>query len=160
MLLSPGSPGSPAGQTGRFSFNKTAASSNRPGTGNGNGQTAAAGLRGMLPEYHDAATLQDQAVRKTMVWQKVQSAGYKPSAREGHTLVSAGSKVYVFGGVETGRRVNSVQVLDVPTGRWSAHAVGNAGREKEAIVSDNAVKRGEAEVVQYHSSPSILKRNT
>jgi hypothetical protein len=80
-----------------------------------------------------------QAVRKTMVWQKVQSTGYKPSAREGHTLVSAGSKVYVFGGVETGRRVNSVQVLDVLTGQWSAHAVGNAGREKEAIVSGNEV---------------------
>ncbi len=139
MLLSPGSPGSPAGQTGRFSFNKPTSSS----TGAG----ATVGLRGMALEYNEATSQDKAAVRKTMVWQKVQSAGYKPSAREGHTLVSAGSKVYVFGGVETGRRVNSVQVLDVLTGQWSAHAVGNAGREKEAKVSNKDAKKSEGEIL-------------
>ena len=76
----------------------------------------------------------DDGIKKTLVWHKLGVDGYKPAAREGHTCVSYDGKVFMFGGVETGRRVNSVQVLDVPSQQWSAHAVGNRLHEKEAQV--------------------------
>jgi len=73
-------------------------------------------------------------IQKTLVWHRIASNGFKPAAREGHSSVSTDGKVYIFGGVETGRRVNTTQVLDVPNGSWAAHAVGNRHLETEAEV--------------------------
>ena len=73
-------------------------------------------------------------IQKTLVWHRIASSGFKPAAREGHSSVSTDGKVYIFGGIETGRRVNTTQVLDVPNGAWTAHAVGNQHLETEAKV--------------------------
>ena len=63
--------------------------------------------------------------KKTLVWHKLPVGGFIPSGREGHSSVGANMKMYIFGGMETGRRVNTMQVLDIATGHWSNNVVGN-----------------------------------
>lgn len=81
---------------------------------------------------------------KILVWHKVQSQGFQPSAREGHSTVTCGSKMIVWGGIETGRRVNTTQILDVSTGIWSAKAAGNSLMEKDAEVKHDATTEDDA----------------
>ena len=40
---------------------------------------------------------------KILIWQKIETAGFYPSAREGHTSAAVGHKVYIFGGFETAK---------------------------------------------------------
>jgi hypothetical protein len=76
--------------------------------------------------------------KKTLVWHKLPIDGFIPSGREGHSSVGANMKMYVFGGMETGRRVNTMQVLDIMTGQWTANAVGNRDLRIDAEVHKDA----------------------
>ena len=70
--------------------------------------------------------------------------GFIPSGREGHSSVGMNMKMYVFGGMETGRRVNTTQVLDVETGAWMAKAVGNKDLRIEAKVQKDATNEDDS----------------
>ena len=46
----------------------------------------------------------DSTAKSVLVWHKLETeGGYQPALREGHSSVSYGSNVLVFGGYETGR---------------------------------------------------------
>ena len=81
---------------------------------------------------------------KTLVWHRLVSNGFIPSGREGHSSVGANMKMYVFGGMETGRRVNTMQVMNVKTGKWMAKAVGNKDLRIEAKVQKDATNEDDA----------------
>lgn len=83
-------------------------------------------------------------IAKTLVWHRLVSNGFIPSGREGHSSVGANMKMYVFGGMETGRRVNTTQVLDVKTGTWMAKAVGNRDLRIEAKVQKDATNEDDS----------------
>lgn len=40
---------------------------------------------------------------RMLVWQKIETAGFHPCAREGHSAVSTNNQVFIFGGFETGK---------------------------------------------------------
>ena len=76
--------------------------------------------------------------KKTLVWHKLPVGGFIPSGREGHSSVGANMKMYIFGGMETGRRVNTMQVLDIATGHWSNNVVGNRDLRIDAEIHKDA----------------------
>lgn len=53
-----------------------------------------------------------------LVWKKIEMEGFRPSSREGHTSVSCGSSVIIFGGFEASVRVNSTLCLDIIASKW------------------------------------------
>lgn len=61
-----------------------------------------------------------------MVWHKVISPGLQGTPREGHSSVAYHRSLYVFGGVENGRRTNTVMKLDVVTSKWMHVPCGGA----------------------------------
>jgi hypothetical protein len=93
---------------------------------------------------------QKKKPEKILVWHKVQSQGFQPSAREGHSTVTCGSKMIIWGGIETGRRVNTTQILDVSTGIWSAKAAGNSLMERDAAVKHDATQEDDAKGEMFH----------
>jgi hypothetical protein len=60
----------------------------------------------------------DEDGQNMLVWKKIEMEGYRPSAREGHSSVSCGSSVIVFGGFEASVRVNSTLCLDIVASKW------------------------------------------
>ena len=111
--------------------------------GFGGTEGAAAGRANYKTPNADEGTT---PIHATLVWHRIASNGFKPAAREGHSSVSTDGKVYIFGGVETGRRVNTTQVLDVPNGAWAAHAVGNQHLETEAEVVLDASSQDDVQI--------------
>lgn len=57
--------------------------------------------------------MDDVETNNLLAWHKVESSGYRPSARENHTSVEINGSVYIFGGFEAGQRVNSVIRFDI-----------------------------------------------
>ena len=55
-------------------------------------------------------------------------------------------KMYVFGGIETGRRVNTVQVLDAKNGQWLAHSVGNKKLEHNVMIIHDATSEDDVKI--------------
>lgn len=90
-------------------------------------------------EAEGGGELSEEALpKKTLVWHKVPVGGFIPSGREGHSSVGANMKMYIFGGMETGRRVNTMQVLDIATGHWSNNVVGNRDLRIDAEIHKDA----------------------
>ncbi len=46
-------------------------------------------------------------------WQKICTTHWSPGAREGHTGNIINNKMYIFGGIENGVRVNTTACLDL-----------------------------------------------
>lgn len=50
--------------------------------------------------------------KETFHWKKVQTSGQAPTSRRAHTAVLAGTKLYIFGGVNNNFALNDTYVLD------------------------------------------------
>jgi hypothetical protein len=61
----------------------------------------------------------EAASYNSLVWQKQETVGYMPSAREGHSSISRGDNVYIFGGIEAAVRVNSTIKLSMSSKEWT-----------------------------------------
>lgn len=61
-----------------------------------------------------------EEVVDSVVWKKLESlTSYRPACKESHSLTSIGPHhVATFGGYESGRRVNSIAILNVANGEW------------------------------------------
>jgi len=57
---------------------------------------------------------------RTFVWTKVDQKGTLPCPRSFHKMVSAGGKLYVFGGCPSEGRLADLHVFDPAGGAWSA----------------------------------------
>jgi len=55
---------------------------------------------------------------EVVLWHKINSEGHRPGARTGHTMCAFGKKVYLFGGIEAGLRMDTTHSYDVNTGHW------------------------------------------
>ena len=83
--------------------------------------------------------------QKTLVWHKLPVGGFIPSGREGHSSVGTNKKMYIFGGMETGRRVNTMQVLDIATGHWSNNVIGNRDLRIDAEIHKDATNEDDVD---------------
>ncbi len=54
-----------------------------------------------------------------LTWNQPERTGKGPSARNGHTTVLIGSRLFVFGGGDKADLLNELWVLDAHTGQWS-----------------------------------------
>jgi len=75
---------------------------------------------------------------KTSVWTKVDQVGTPPSPRSFHKMVSAGGKLYVYGGCPSEGRLSDLHVFDPAGGVWTTLETGQMeGRGGAGLAVDS-----------------------